>query len=152
MNTTSSITFLLVFLSINLHLQAQEACPPSNPQEADGLAQVIEMDGEKVAEVTDDGEVWIQGVKAGELTSEGEVWVAGNKEGSITSEGEVWKSGEKIGDVTSDGEVWLDGNEVGTVEKDGTIWKGSDRAGHFKGGKRAQAALIIFFGFFEFEN
>ena len=118
-------------------------------QKSTSMAQVIHLHGSKVAEVTREGEVWINGDKAGEITAEGEIWVAGEKQGDLTREGEVWKAGEKVGDVTTDGEVWFDGNEVGTVDADGTIWIGSSREGSFTGGHPSQAAVVVFYGFFD---
>ncbi len=120
--------------------------------QAQTMNQVIELGGAEIAEITDEGEIWIGGEKAGEITKSGEIWVAGTKEGELTKDGEVWKNGEKIGDITSKGEVWKDGNEVGTVESDGTIWVGSSRAGTFSGGDSKTAALLVFYGFFEFEG
>lgn len=113
------------------------------------MAQVIELSGSKVAEVTDDGEIWILGTKEGSFTETGEIWVAGGKEGELTRDGEVWKAGDKIGDISSNGEVWRDGNEIGTVESDGTIWLGSSRGGSFEGGDPRHAAAIVFYGFFD---
>ena len=115
------------------------------------VAQRIELNGSKVAEVTTDGEVWVDGDKAGEITKDGEIWVAGEKEGDLTKTGEVWKAGDKVGDVTKSGEVWREGDRVGNVEKDGTIWIDGSREGRFKGGKAAHAAVIVFYGFFDLD-
>ena len=131
---------------------AQQKSTTETTREDKPMSQVINLNGSKVAEITDKGEVWIQGVKAGEITSQGEIWVAGNKEGDLTKDGEVWKAGEKVGDITSKGAVWRDGNEVGTVESDGTIWVGSSREGNFTGGEPKHAAVIVFYGFFKLEN
>ena len=124
----------------------------NSSERVETMSQVIEMNGSKVAEITDKGEVWVGGNKAGEITNDGEIWVAGNKEGDLTKDGEVWKAGNKIGEITSKGAVWLEGNEVGTVESDGTIWVGSSRDGSFTGGDSGHAAIIIFYGFFELED
>lgn len=124
----------------------------SSGRQVQTMNQVIELAGEKIAEITETGEVWIGGEKAGEITKSGEIWVAGSKEGELTKDGEVWKNGEKVGDITSRGEVWKDGNEVGTVESDGTIWVGSSREGTFSGGDPKTAALLVFYGFFNFEG
>ena len=119
-------------------------------EEATNMSLTIEIHDAKV-EVTEDGEVWIDGSKVGEITSDGEIWVGGEKEGSITDDNEIWKAGERVGEVTKDGDVWRDGNEVGNVTDDGTIWIDGSREGSFKGKSARYVAAIVFFDFFSFE-
>lgn len=115
------------------------------------MSLTIEIHDAKI-QVTEKGEVWIDGDKVGDVTKDGEIWVAGEKEGEVTEENEIWKAGEKVGEVTKDGDVWKDGNEVGNVTKDGTIWIDGSREGTFKGGPAKFVAAIVFFEFYDLED
>ena len=111
--------------------------------------QDLYRNGNRYAQITAKGEVWIEGSKVGSIEPDGEIWVQGNKAGDLTDDGEVWKSGDKIGDITSKGEVWLNGEKVGDIEKDGTVWIDGNADGSFEGGSPRHAAIVFFFGFFE---
>ncbi|MEM6471171.1 MAG: hypothetical protein AAF802_16545 [Planctomycetota bacterium] len=111
--------------------------------------QELYMNGSNLGEITPDGEVWIGGDKAGDITKDGEVWVAGNKEGEITEDGEVWHAGNQIGEITNEGEIWRDGEQTGSIEENGDVWLEGSNIGNAKGGSTRDAALVLFFDFFD---
>jgi len=127
-----------------------EVPPQSQPESTMSTTtmQTLYRRGSKICEITEDGEVWINGDKQGSIESNGEIWVAGNKEGSIETNGKVWKAGNKIGDVTTDSEVWYEGNKIGEIDSDGTVWHNGDSVGSTAEGDPKRAAIVFFFNFF----
>ena len=115
-------------------------------------SQQLLMEGSKLAEITADGEVWIAGNKVGDITADGEIWVDGDKEGEITSDGEVWKAGDKVGDVTSEGEVWRNGEKIGSIEENGDVWLEGSNVGTVQGGELRNAAIVLFYDFYDLSN
>lgn len=112
---------------------------------------VVRKSGASWARIDDDGTIRIRGRSVGKFESNGTVRKRGSSVGSIDQDGTIRKQGSSVGKVENDGTVRRRGSSIGCIESSGTIRKqgsswgsASNCCGSF-GGKKAVAALLVFF-------
>ncbi|HAA59809.1 MAG TPA: hypothetical protein DCE39_02620 [Planctomycetaceae bacterium] len=119
---------------------------------------VIRKSGSSWAKVDDDGTIRIRGRSVGRFESNGTVRKRGSSVGSIDSDGTIRRRGRSVGKIESNGTVRRRGYAIGRIESGGTIrkkgssWGSASNCCGSHGGKKAVAAVLVFFADDYFDN
>ncbi len=111
----------------------------------------IRKGGSSWAKIESNGTIRIGGSSVGKFESDGTVRKGGSSIGKVESNGTIRKGGSSIGKIESGGTLRKSGSSIGKIESGGTIRKGGSSWGSASnccgshGGKRAVAAVIVFF-------
>jgi hypothetical protein len=111
-----------------------------------------------VARIEDDGRIRIDGSLVGRFESDGTVRRSGSIVGRVEDDGVIRRSGSIIGRIEPDGTMRRSGSIIGriesggTIRRNGSIWGSASNCCGTHGGKRAVAAVLVFFSsYFEKE-